>query len=99
MEPLDANELYPDYDPYEEEPWDDSDYEDDDPFGCCCPGECCNPHYHHRMSECYTAEDMLEPSKLREFWWMVKFRAEAWFWWFVGLFRSHPEEDEDDIPF
>ena len=30
-------------------------YDDPDPEGCCFPGECCMPGFHHK-SECYTAE-------------------------------------------
>lgn len=93
MEPFDANELYPD-DGYES-PWDDSDYEDDDPYGCCDSARCLNPNWHHQLSECYTIEDVTEPSRLREFWWTVKFRLLS----LVERFRRREPEDEDDLPF
>lgn len=56
--------------------WDDSPiYEEDDPWGCCDHVRCLNPHYHHRISECFFAEDCYDPSRWEIFLWRM---SEFW---------------------
>lgn len=73
----DDEEEYPASSWMDDDFFEEKDYEDDDPWGCCCPAECLNPHYHHRLSECFTIEDIREPSRLRELWWRIKLWLEG----------------------
>jgi hypothetical protein len=93
MEPEpDVSDLYPEDPDYE-----DGDEEDDETYGCCCPGRCLNPHWHHRLSECFTVEDVEDPLRWKRALWTLRD-------WLNALRRliRRPDvaaDDEDDLPF